>query len=226
MSRVFAGFVKGFSDTALDSLQLREQEEAEKRKAKMLEQLRRDTVKYELELRDGFDRRKPSKELSENDYTAGVRINRNEYGEEIGRIPLSASAMQDRGLALRGAELDIANVESQIASRNRDDARQERYTNAAIENMKDQNVDEKNVAVDQYNRVFKELAEIVNPAELAKARQTFWRNVNEGKSKQWQRRYLDEYYQYAVRKNPTDPKRRPLAETHPASTSALFNLED
>lgn len=226
MSRVFAGFVKGFSDTALDSLQLREQEEAEKRKAKMLDQLRRDTAKYELELRESFEARRVDNNLTETDYDSGQRILRNSSGAEIGRTTIPKHEQVDRQISLDAARLGLEDKRSQIDSRARDDVRQDRYTNAAIENMKDQNVDEKNVAVDQYNRVFKELAEIVNPAELAKARQTFWRNVNEGKSKQWQRGYLDEYYQYAVRKNPTDPKRRPLAETHPASTSALFNLED
>lgn len=225
MSRIFAGFVKGFSDTALDSLQLREQQEAETKKIKLLDQLRRDTIKYEAELMDSFERRKPSKDLSENDYASGVRINRNEYGEEIGRIPLSESALEDREFAVRTAELDIANVESQISSRNRDDARQERYTNAAIANM--DKVDEKGVAMSQYNRTFEDLSSLINPTALARGKERFWDGVNNrGWNKAQQKRFLDEYYRRAVSENNRAPGRKPLTETHPASTKGLFGLDD
>lgn len=51
---ILAGFVKGFSGTALDSMQNRQADEAETKKLRILEQLRKDTEKEMAVFREGL----------------------------------------------------------------------------------------------------------------------------------------------------------------------------
>lgn len=129
---ILAGFVKGFSGTMLDDMKAREEAERQEKRDRMLEQLRRETAEEMLILQEKFDKRKVDKDLSEEDFTSGERIMRNEYGEEIGRSALPQSALQDRELGLTKERLGIENLRSTISSRSLDDARADRIATAQI----------------------------------------------------------------------------------------------
>lgn len=188
--RLFAGFVQGSTAYGLDAIQARQEEERERKKLELLEKLRRDTEKEMAVFKENL----PS-----------ARLERAQT-EQTMELATRADARADETLAL-----DRMNTESTIASRARDDARQERYTSAMIGNMKKPEADD--VLIGEYERVFSELEGIISPAALAHGRQQFNEGVNQrGWSKAQQRRFLNEYYRRAVRK---EPGRRSLAEQYP-----------
>jgi hypothetical protein len=131
--RIFAGAVKGVSKYGLDQLEQRQEEEREVRKAKLLNDLRMSTEKelatFEYDMKSKLGD-KAFSSADEKDF-----IIRNSEGKEVGRRALTAAEIQERNMSLDKDRLDVENVRSQISSRARDDARQDRYTNASIANM-------------------------------------------------------------------------------------------
>lgn len=134
-SQALKRFVGGFALSTLDSIQKREAYNREIEKAKMLEQLRTEQAKELADYQELINRRKPSKDLSSTDFESGKRVLRNEYGEKIGELDVTASDKFAYEAEKRKAQLDEENTRSQIASRNRDDARQDRSTNAYIRSL-------------------------------------------------------------------------------------------
>jgi hypothetical protein len=111
---ILAGFVKGFSDTTLAGMERREEEERERRKIALLEQLRRDTEKDMLLFKEDLPSAKLDRERTRQTMDLAVK---------------------ESGRADERLSLDRTNIESQIASRARDDARQDRSTNAYIRSL-------------------------------------------------------------------------------------------
>lgn len=125
-------FVGGFALGMLDGIQKREATEREIQKEKILMQLRADQEKELFTYKDLLERRKPDAKFSDSDYTTGKTTLRNSYGEEVGTIDVPASEKAKYDFEQKKQSLDLENISSQIASRARDDARQERSTNAYI----------------------------------------------------------------------------------------------
>lgn len=132
--RIFAGAVRGASKYGLDQMEQRQEEEREIRKAKLLEDLRMSTAKelatFEYNLKSG----EADKNFSSAD--EDYYILRNSQGKEVGRRQLTATEKRERALALDKDALEVENVRDQIRSRRVGDAREARYTEASIANMR------------------------------------------------------------------------------------------
>lgn len=220
------GFLKGFADTAKSGIEARQAEEAERRKLELLEQLRRDTIKYQFELGEESDKKKVSDKLSSVDMTTRERIFRNANGEEIRRVPLTETELKSMELDMRKGELDIANTESMIADRSLDNARSDRLTAAQIDSYNRSGRDDSTTG-DKGNKIlfkeaeaaFSNLHDIVHPAVIADFKAKFMEGINsKGWSPSQQRIFLQEMQRRALRKNAADNKGRPLRETHEAVT--------
>lgn len=130
LDRALAGFVGGVADYGLDQLKSRQDEEREVRKAKLLEDLRASTAERLAAFEDNLRQKRGDKQFSGAE--GDEFVVRNDRGNEVNRRALTAEEKRTRDLSMRGDELAIRNVESQIASRARDDARQDRVANANI----------------------------------------------------------------------------------------------
>lgn len=110
------GFVSGAAHSAKDRfdtrIEAREKAERDRENSVFLEQLRRETDKYMLDLKMEAESTLPDKDQSQIDYERGVRVNRNMRGEVVGEVPLTESEKSDYSLDRRGAEADISYKES------------------------------------------------------------------------------------------------------------------
>ena len=130
LGRIVAGAVGGIADYGLDQLKSRQDEERGVRKAKLLEDLRASTAERLAEFEDRIRQRRGDKQFSGAEGEQFVI--RNDRGAEVGRRDLTAEEKRMRDLGIKQEELGLANLESQIASRARDDARQDRVAAASI----------------------------------------------------------------------------------------------
>lgn len=130
LGRIIAGAVGGVADYGLDQLKNRQDEEREVRKAKLLEDLRASTAERLAEFEDKIRQRQGDKNFSGAE--GDEFITRNDRGAEVNRRALTAEEKRARDLSLKSDELGVRNLESQIASRARDDARQDRVAAARI----------------------------------------------------------------------------------------------
>lgn len=218
-SRALVGFIGGFADSAQRGLELRQAEEAERKKAELLARLRVETEKELEDYRAKQDARKVSKDNSSIDAARGVRINRNDRGEVIGETQLTPTELEAHRLSLEGARLDVENTRSTIQSRSLDDARNARYTDALISNMnrkeeKGTTTGDKGnkILLAEAERTFSDMAEVVNPAVVMNAKAQFERGVNElGWSERTQRVFLREMMQRTLKPwtNTRTGQRRP-----------------
>lgn len=130
LGRIVAGAVGGIADYGLDQLKSRQDEEREVRKAKLLEDLRAQTAERLATFEDNLRRKQGDKSFSAAEGNSFVI--RNNRGEEVNRRALTEEEKRMRDLGIKKEELGITNLESQIASRARDDARQDRVATASI----------------------------------------------------------------------------------------------
>lgn len=130
LDRAVAGFVGGVADYGLDQLKSRQDEEREVRKAKLLEDLRASTAERLAQFEDKLRQQRGDKQFSGAE--GDEFVVRNDRGNEVNRRALSEEEKRARDLSLRGDELSVKNLESQIASRARDDARQDRVAASTI----------------------------------------------------------------------------------------------
>lgn len=107
------GFLKGASGVALDSIQQREEEERDARKAEMLEQLRRETAKYLADYEDLLNSKRVDDRLTEEDLVSGRKTFRNSKGEIIGEGIVSQS---DREKFSLDREATRANIDQSRAA--------------------------------------------------------------------------------------------------------------
>lgn len=140
-SAALQGFIKGFANTTLDSIQRREAYDMELRKAKMLEELRTEQAKELADYQELLNRKKVDKNLTSADYTSGKRTLRNEYGETIGTTDIDPYEMETAKMSREKDRLDLENTRSTIESRARDDARQDRSTNAYVASLNRKGLD-------------------------------------------------------------------------------------
>lgn len=131
-SRNVKNFIAGFANATLDSIQKREAYERDLQKARMLEELRTSQAKELADYQELLDRKKVSKDLTEADYTSGKRTLRNAYGEKLGELEITPGEILEYEQDKTKQELELENIRSTIESRARDDARQDRSTNAYI----------------------------------------------------------------------------------------------
>lgn len=131
-SRNVKNFIAGFANATLDSIQKREAYERDLQKARMLEELRTSQAKELADYQELLDRKKVSKDLTEADYTTGKRTLRNAYGEKVGELEITPGEILEYEQDKTKQELELENIRSTIESRARDDARQDRSTNAYI----------------------------------------------------------------------------------------------
>lgn len=172
--RIFAGAVKGVSKYGLDQIEQRQEEEREVRKAKLLNDLRMSTEKelstFQYDLKKG----EADKNFSSAD--EDFYILRNSRGEEVGKRALTAAEKRERALSLDKDQLEVENIRSQIGSRARDDARQDRYTNASIANMdaakkaaSEAGTDDADIANELLYRYSKEATETVKSGNISQS---------------------------------------------------------
>lgn len=134
-SRNVKNFIAGFANATLDSIQKREAYERDLQKARMLEELRTSQAKELADYQELLDRKKVSKDLTEADYTTGKRTLRNAYGEKVGELEITPGEILEYEQDKTKQELELENIRSTIESRARDDARQDRSTNAYISSL-------------------------------------------------------------------------------------------
>lgn len=130
LDRALAGFVGGIADYGLDQLKSRQDEEREVRKAKLLEDLRASTAERLASFEDKLRQQRGDKQFSGAE--GDEFVVRNDRGNEVNRRALSDEEKRQRDMALEQDRLALDNVRSQISSRNRDDARQDRVAASTI----------------------------------------------------------------------------------------------
>lgn len=177
LDRALAGFVGGVADYGLDQLKSRQDEEREVRKAKLLEDLRASTAERLASFEDKLRQQRGDKQFSGAE--GDEFIVRNDRGVEVNRRALTAEEKKVRDLSLKSDELGVRNIESQIASRARDDARQDRVAASTIaansrrgsEDGGDSPsgaVNDSNVANELFFRYKDEVTETVNSGNISR----------------------------------------------------------
>lgn len=126
------GFLKGASTSYYDQIEKRNQHERELEKAKFLERLRAETQKELAVFENDMQLKNPNKEMSSVDYEKGKKIIRDGRGNELYQLDVPISDLEDYRLGREKDKLDLENTRSTIASRARDDARQDRLATAQI----------------------------------------------------------------------------------------------
>lgn len=228
------GFLKGFADTARSGIEARQAEESERKKIELLERLRRETAQFEYDLQEKRNKKTVDKQQTSIDLEAGVKVIRNQYGEEIDRIPLTASEIESGRLSLDADRLTVEDKRSTIDSRARDDARADRLADAQIGAYSRSNRDDgtarspkgHKILLAEAERVFSDVQDRINPTMMGNFKRVFYQGVNhEGWSESKQRQYLQQVYEQTFKswKNlRTGKTRRPLQEVFPAETRSLI----
>lgn len=134
MSLAGYAFVQGFTGDVRNSIEKREEAERDRKKSQFLEQLRRDTYKWQAEYDAARAKSQSDKNMTQFDYDKGVKILKNSDGDTIREVPLTKSEIDAYRLDRRGTEakltvdetkakyadrlgqLDIAQAEAQIES--------------------------------------------------------------------------------------------------------------
>lgn len=134
MSLAGYAFVQGFTGDVRNSIEKREEAERDRKKSQFLEQLRRDTYKWQAEYDAARAKSQSDKNMTQFDYDKGVKILKNSDGDTLREVPLTKSEIDAYQLDRRGAQakltvdetkakyadrlgqLDIAQAEAQIDS--------------------------------------------------------------------------------------------------------------
>lgn len=113
------GFIGGFSKTALAQMQERDQEEKDKRKLLLLQELQKEQSDYEY----NRSLKEVDNQLTQDDFTTGKRTLKNKQGDTIGITDIPQSALQDyaykqskQSLDLQGDQKSLQVQDAQIAN--------------------------------------------------------------------------------------------------------------
>lgn len=107
------GFISGAASTGLDMIQKRQEAETETKKSIFAEQLRRETQKYLMDYELEVGKTQVDKNMTDIDYSKGVKTLRNSRGESLGEVPLSQSDIEDHSLESRSKTADTSYKEGQ-----------------------------------------------------------------------------------------------------------------
>lgn len=105
-------FIQGFTGDVRNSIEKRDEAERERKKMTMLEELRRNTFKWEQDYKAILDKRKSDKDLTQVDYEKGIKVLKNSEGETIREVPLSKSEMDEYRIQRRGLEAQTSERET------------------------------------------------------------------------------------------------------------------
>jgi len=108
------GFISGASKQGIAQLDRREEADRDMKKTVFAEQLRRDTAKYMMDLENIQKAGQSDKDNTQIDYERGVKILKNNKGETIREVPLTAAEKEDRTMAKRALDADTS-VKEQTA---------------------------------------------------------------------------------------------------------------
>ena len=115
----FLGALSGASGQALDAIKRRQDQAAEERKARLLEELRRDTAVYLADYKEKLEADDVDSNLSSFDPTTGEFVSRNKEGAEIGRRK-DAGMLEEYEFGKKKNQLSLdalsANIEQSRAS--------------------------------------------------------------------------------------------------------------
>lgn len=112
MALDFNRFVQGFTGSVVGSIEKREEAEREKKKAELLESLRRDTYKWQKEIDAMYAKRDADKDMTQFDYDKGIKILKNKDGETLREVPLTQSELSTYQLERRGREAKTSAAET------------------------------------------------------------------------------------------------------------------
>lgn len=112
MALDFNRFIQGFTGSVVGSIEKREEADREKKKAELLESLRRDTYKWQKEIDAMYAKRDADKDMTQFDYDKGVKILKNKDGDVLREVPLTKSEMTAYSMDRRGAEAKLKSAET------------------------------------------------------------------------------------------------------------------
>jgi len=113
-------FIGGFANATLDSIQKREAYDRDLQKAKMLEELRTSQAKELADYQELLNRKKVDPKLVTEDFKSKSRTLRNEYGEEIGSMPITDSEVESHDFDGTLTGLTIPERANEIKYRQKD----------------------------------------------------------------------------------------------------------
>lgn len=132
-SSILAGFVKGFANREVDMIDERRRQEAKLKEAELLARLQSETKRADFLFEEGWKRENaPDKSMSTIDPKTGKVTVKSASGKTLAERQMTESEIEDFGFESKQKKLTLDNLQSQIASRARDDARQDRVASAQI----------------------------------------------------------------------------------------------
>lgn len=132
-SSILAGFVKGAADRELDLIDERRKQEAKLKEVELLNRLQSETKRADFLFEEGYKRENvPDKSMSTVDPQTGLVTVKSASGKTLGERKMTEAEREDFGFERTQKKLTIENLQSQIADRARDSARQERLATAQI----------------------------------------------------------------------------------------------
>lgn len=133
MANLLAGFVKGFADNQVDQIQERRKLENEEKKAKMLADLQRETSQANFLFEENFKKsNRVDAAMSTIDPDTGKVTQRAQDGSVLSARDMTPAELASHKRKEQGDQLSIDNIRSQIDSRGKGDARDDRVANARI----------------------------------------------------------------------------------------------
>lgn len=132
------GFLAGASKTALDSIQSRENDEREIKKAKMMEQMKLETAKYLANFDDLLASKHPDNAMTEIDYEKGTETLKNRDGKVLSVGQLSQAKKEEHDLGLRKEESGLAKDAASI--RSLDASAASSYSSQRLQDRTDPNI--------------------------------------------------------------------------------------
>lgn len=132
-SSILAGFVKGFANREMDMIDERRKQEAKLKEAELLARLQSETKRADFLFEEGWKRENaPDKSMSTIDPKTGRVTVKSASGKTLAERQMTESEIEDFGFESKQKKLTLENLQSQIADRARDSARQDRVAAAQI----------------------------------------------------------------------------------------------
>lgn len=108
-------FVQGFTGDVRNSIEKREEAERERKKSVFLEELRRDTYKWQAEYDAARAKSQSDKNMTQYDYDRGVKILKNSDGDTLREIPLTKYEIETADTERRSGRAKLALDETKAA---------------------------------------------------------------------------------------------------------------
>lgn len=112
MSLAGYAFVQGFTGDVRNSIEKREEADRDRKKTIFLEELRRDTYKWQAEYDAARAKSKSDKDMTQFDYDRGVKILKNADGDTLREVPLTKSEREEYDLGIRKSRAGVATEET------------------------------------------------------------------------------------------------------------------